>query len=136
MVFVFGGETTVNFPKDVNLNNSKGGRNQEMVLAFFKRIMEMSINNQLNTDMDFAFFSLGTDGQDGPTDAAGAFIFSEDIPLHEEIATLLQEVESFWKSKNSYEFWSKFKNGANHVKIGKTGNNLMDVQLLYVLPRA
>uniref|UniRef100_A0A914DTQ8 Glycerate kinase n=1 Tax=Acrobeloides nanus TaxID=290746 RepID=A0A914DTQ8_9BILA len=134
-IFIFGGETTVNFPRDINLSVAKGGRNQEMVLAFLKKLLELYKSEKKipAAKLHFAFFSLGTDGQDGPTDATGALITSEDVPSSsEEIDVVLHEVDSSLKSKNSYGYWSKFNDGANHVKIGKTGNNLMDVQLLYV----
>lgn len=126
MVYLFGGETTVHFGA-LTSTGSKGGRNQEMVLAFFKKILEYNNSNVLPKSLCYAFFSLGTDGQDGPTDAAGACVTNEDLAygLHSELTAYLE-------SKNSYHFWSKFRGGQNHIKIGKTGTNLMDVQILYV----
>ena len=56
-VFIYGGETTVTIK-----GNGKGGRNQEIALA-----AAFELRNQ----KDILIFSLGSDGTDGPTDAAG-----------------------------------------------------------------
>lgn len=87
-----------------------------------------------NYNIDFGIFSLGTDGEDGPTDAAGAFITSIDI-LHflNVFGTNQQILDDYLYEKNSYEFWSnQWRNGKNIVKLGKTGTNFMDVQLLLI----
>ncbi|CAB3401424.1 unnamed protein product [Caenorhabditis bovis] len=114
IALIFGGETTV-----ILKGNGKGGRNQEMVLSCFNELRDHS-----NFAWDFTFLSAGTDGQDGPTDAAGAIISSQD----------LQSVEpnpiEFLNNSDSYTFWSKFRNGANHIISGSTGTNVMDVQLV------
>ena len=68
LALLCGGETTVK----VN-GKGKGGRNQEMVLAFhlaMKGQLESLKKNRVHVE----FLSAGTDGLDGPTDAAGAFV--------------------------------------------------------------
>lgn len=62
---IAGGETTVNV-----VGSGVGGRNTEMVLAILPDIAGLA---------DVAFLSAGTDGSDGPTDAAGAFAFSDSL---------------------------------------------------------
>uniref|UniRef100_A0A915D4Q9 MOFRL domain-containing protein n=1 Tax=Ditylenchus dipsaci TaxID=166011 RepID=A0A915D4Q9_9BILA len=63
----------------------------------------------------------------GPTDATGAFISSQDVVLW---SGDVMEIKNALDSKNSYGFWSSHKKGENLVKGGKTGTNLMDVQML------
>ena len=84
-----GGETTVTLR-----GKGEGGRNQEMALAFL---------NEMRTIPDEAegvvFLSGGTDGNDGPTDAAGAFaelsIFSEGLSLNLSIQEFLDNNDSY-----------------------------------------
>ena len=63
---IWGGETTVTIK-----GNGKGGRNQELVLA--------SAFELEGADADIVLLSAGTDGIDGPTDAAGGWVTSETI---------------------------------------------------------
>ncbi|KAI1719306.1 MOFRL family domain-containing protein [Ditylenchus destructor] len=132
IVLLFGGETTVKFNSTLLIGpDAKGGRNQEFVLSTFKRLLEKSANSSESANQlkNFAFFSLGTDGQDGPTDAAGAFITSDDVRNWDGS---IDHVTDALDGKNSYGFWATQHNkGANLVKTGKTGTNLMDVQILY-----
>ncbi|KAA0201970.1 hypothetical protein HAZT_HAZT007248 [Hyalella azteca] len=62
---LFGGETTVRV-----VGTGIGGRNQEMVLAMMIHLHKVLHDEQLSGHV--AFVSAGTDGIDGPTDAAGA----------------------------------------------------------------
>uniref|UniRef100_A0A8R1HPY7 Glycerate kinase n=1 Tax=Caenorhabditis japonica TaxID=281687 RepID=A0A8R1HPY7_CAEJA len=114
LALLFGGETTVKLPE----NPGKGGRNQEMVLACLDRLKSKQPKYK------FAFLSAGTDGQDGPTDAAGAVITNEDLlvasPTSSESLT----------SSDSYNFWRTFNGGKCHVVTGPSGTNVMDVQIL------
>jgi glycerate-2-kinase len=63
----------------------------------------------------------------GPTDATGALISSDDLDSKESI---VHKIDEYLTNKDSYSFWSNFKKGERLVKIGKTGQNLMDIQLL------
>lgn len=58
--YIAGGETVVHLT-----GNGKGGRNQELALAAAEGIAGLS---------DVAVFSVGSDGTDGPTDAAGGYV--------------------------------------------------------------
>nr|CAD2172595.1 unnamed protein product [Meloidogyne enterolobii] len=135
IVLIFGGESTVCFDSSQVLPEAKGGRNQEMVLSVLNELLllgEEEEKKQVLNGLEFVFTSLGTDGQDGPTDAAGAFICSEDLlnKSTEQLSSLSTKVKSALKGKRSYQFWSEFNEGRNIVKIGKTGMNVMDIQML------
>lgn len=133
---LFGGESTVLFNDVQTVSNALGGRNQEFVLSTYLTILQNPATSRI-CPTNFAIFSLGTDGQDGPTDAAGAFISSDDIAAFlaltdEEKDSFIDDAKRSLISKNSYNFWTTYRNGDNLVKIGKTGNNLMDVQIIYL----
>lgn len=118
-----GGETTVHL--DANLSG-KGGRNQEMALAFSVSFLHCD-------PKDFPhmiFGSMGTDGIDGPTDAAGAVAYPGQVGLarSQNLDPVLELV-----TNNSYNFYSQFKNGQDHIKIGHTGTNVMDLQALLIV---
>ena len=70
---------------------------------------------------EYCFLSAGTDGIDGPTDAAGAVVTHED----EGDKDLMRD---YLMNNNSYEYFSKY--GQNLIKIGHTGTNVMDLQIL------
>lgn len=103
-----GGETTVTVT-----GTGKGGRNQEFVLA---SLLEMkSISEK------FVIASVGTDGTDGPTDAAGGFIDNESWK-----AVNLKNLhpEQFLKNNDAYNLLKEI-NGL--IKTGPTGTNVMDL---------
>ena len=65
--FVVGGETTVTLDMS---NPGKGGRSQELALAFALNMWDAD----LLAPQRWAIIAAGTDGRDGPTDAAGGFL--------------------------------------------------------------
>jgi hydroxypyruvate reductase len=101
-----GGETTVTVR-----GNGLGGRNQEFVLA-----AAMALGGFGPTTI----FSAGTDGLDGPTDAAGA-IADERTPM--------AGAREFLENNDSYHFFEKID---ALVKTGPTGTNVMDIRILLV----
>ena len=109
IMFISGGETTVTIRGD-----GKGGRNQEMVLS---TIYDLK-------DSDIVFASVGTDGIDGISDAAGAIAdsFSLDNALDKNLSP-----EVFLKNNNSYEFFKKIN---DLLFTGSTGTNVMDIQII------
>lgn len=130
---IFAGETTVSFPSPSPLN-AIGGRNQEMALSFFLELIKHRIENFDNSKkLSLGIASLGTDGQDGPTDATGAFCSTDNLEALSlaDLIALKKEVELHLSSKRSYIFWSNFNASKNHVKLGKTGHNLMDVYAIF-----
>ncbi|TYP95613.1 hydroxypyruvate reductase/glycerate 2-kinase [Fodinibius salinus] len=111
-LFVFYGESTVEVTGD-----GKGGRNQELALRGGMKIADLN---------NVTWLSAGTDGIDGPTDAAGAIVDSSTIPKAERQGNTPQE---YLDRNDSYHFHEQMK---THLKTGSTGNNLMDVVLVLV----
>jgi glycerate 2-kinase len=118
---ITGGETTV------KLNgmevHSKGGRNQEMTLSF-----EL-VSNHLRklrpiSEFDLLFSSFGTDGIDGPTDSAGAFYSYTSNSEYNQT-----NIESYLHTHNSYKY---FEIVDRLIKIGPTGTNVSDIQILII----
>ncbi len=110
---LFGGETIVNV-----IGSGKGGRNQELVLSALLELGEVTAN--------FLLISCGTDGTDGPTDAAGAYIDNSTWTKIEEL-NLLPSV--YLNNNDSYNFFSKI---GQLIKTGPTGTNVMDIIIILV----
>lgn len=109
-----GGEPTVTIR-----GNGKGGRNQETALAF---LLEMA---RRPADFDGVFFlSAATDGNDGPTDAAGAFA---DRDLLAEAGRRNLNTESFLNNSDAYSF---FERTGGLLKTGPTNTNVCDLQAI------
>ena len=108
-----GGETTVTLVKDHGL----GGRNQEFVLASLVALGEQGMK-------DVIVLSGGTDGEDGPTDAAGALTDGETWNK----AGLLGLNPGHYLSRNdAYNF---FHATGDLIKTGLTNTNVMDVRVI------
>lgn len=97
----------------------KGGRNQELVLAACQRLWDDGADR-------IAILSGGTDGEDGPTDAAGAIL---DASVIEEAKRLGLKPEEFLAINNAYEFFEK---AGGLVKTGPTHTNVMDLRVAVV----
>lgn len=111
--FIFYGECTINVTGD-----GLGGRNQELALRMAKQIDGHRQN--------ITFLSAGTDGIDGPTDAAGAVVTQKTIS---EARQLNVDADKYLSENDSYFF---FKKTGGHIKPGATGNNVMDLQVLLI----
>jgi len=109
---IYYGESMVNVT-----GNGLGGRNQHLALS-----VALSIEGQHHITL----LSIGTDGRDGPTDSAGALINASTILDAREQGL---DPEAYLKNSDSYHFFEKT---GNHIKIGATGNNLMDLQVILV----
>lgn len=118
LCFITSGEPTV-----VVKGKGLGGRNQQLTLQF------ASETKDLDPKAEIYFLSCGTDGIDGPTDAAGAIGSNR---LFKDSANLGLNAAEYLNDNNSYNFFTKFSNGANLVKTGHTGTNVMDIQVLFV----
>lgn len=105
-----GGETTVTVK-----GKGLGGRNQHFALALVQAAS--AIENCL-------FASIGTDGTDGPTDAAGALT---DTHTQDRAAAMGLEVDSYLKNNDSYNFFSRL---GDLVMTGPTLTNVMDVRII------
>ncbi|KAG5838450.1 hypothetical protein ANANG_G00223830 [Anguilla anguilla] len=111
-----GGEPTVQLT-----GTGKGGRNQELALRLG---MELGRESLLQ---DVVFLSGGTDGQDGPTEAAGAVI---DGRLRQEALGQGLDPKPFLNNNDSFTFFSQLSAGRHLLLPGLTGTNVMDVHLL------
>ncbi|XP_019136041.1 glycerate kinase [Corvus cornix cornix] len=122
-----GGETTVQLQ-----GTGKGGRNQELALRValgLHRAQACTGASSPQGRCEILFLSGGTDGQDGPTEAAGAFC-SPGL-----VAEALQEgldVEAFLRNNDSYTFFSHFQGGHHLLVTGLTGTNVMDIQAILI----
>jgi len=112
---IWGGETTVK----IN-GTGLGGRNQELALIVAKLAYECPVKKS------WVFLSAGTDGRDGPTEAAGAII---DQATCERILQCGYEIEDFLTENNSN---AALKLSNDLVHSGATGTNVADVQILIV----
>lgn len=112
---VYAGETTVTVR-----GPGRGGRNQELAL---------SAALALDGTRGIALCSFGTDGIDGPTDAAGAIATGTTLARLEDAGLsaprLLEENDSY----------RAFAAIGDHVRTGPTGTNMMDLQIVLVAPR-
>ena len=109
---VYYGESTVHVKGD-----GLGGRNQELALSAC-----LSIEGQHHITL----LSGGTDGRDGPTDAAGA-ICNAQTALEARRHNI--EPETYLQNNDSYHFFEKM---SGLLKTGPTGNNLMDLQIVLI----
>ncbi|XP_053891732.1 glycerate kinase isoform X1 [Malaclemys terrapin pileata] len=124
-----GGETTVQLQ-----GNGKGGRNQELALQVALELHRAKATGAgyFLGKCEVLFLSGGTDGQDGPTEAAGAFSSQE---LVDKAAQEGLDVETFLSNNDSYTFFSKFQNGHHLLLTGLTGTNVMDIQAILIRAR-
>jgi hydroxypyruvate reductase len=109
---ISGGETTVTLK-----GHGLGGRNQEFVLA--------AAIDLAGTDR-VVVLSGGTDGTDGPTDAAGAIADGLTLARAERLGL---DAKRFLTGNDSYHFFQPL---GDLLKTGPTGTNVMDVRLLLV----
>ena len=109
---ISGGETTVTLT-----GNGLGGRNQEFVLAAALHLVSGVV-----------VLSAGTDGSDGPTDAAGAIADHRTLE-RAKTRGLLPRV-----SLDEHDAYPFFDALGDLVRTGPTGTNVMDVRLLLIAP--
>lgn len=123
--FLAGGETTVTLTGE-----GKGGRNQEFVLAILSVLYTDPDLAALLQNYSFAVLSGGTDGTDGPTDAAGAVIDNQFLLNLKELAL---DPVSFLQQHNAYPF---FQETGGLVKTGPTQTNVMDLLIILLQHKA
>ncbi|MBI5824169.1 MAG: DUF4147 domain-containing protein [Chloroflexi bacterium] len=102
-----GGETTVTIK-----GNGKGGRNQEVALAAVDALAGLD---------DVLFISIATDGEDGPTDAAGAFVTGETAQRAESLGMF---AAGFLLRNDAYSYFEKID---QLIKVGPSGTNVNDL---------
>jgi len=111
-----GGETTVRV-----IGQGKGGRNQEFALV---------VAQELRGEPNWALLSAGTDGVDGPTDAAGAFVDSRSVDR--AMAQGLDPLATL-KENDTYPFFAAL---GDLFTPGPTGTNVMDLKITLLFPES
>ena len=115
IALISGGETVVNMT-----GSGKGGRNQELALSFLANY------KKIETQRDWLLLSVGTDGIDGPTDAAGGIIDSVSIA---NMKKLKMNVSNYLENNDSYTFLEKID---SLYITGPSGTNVADIQLILI----
>jgi glycerate 2-kinase len=110
-----GGETTVT----LGSHPGKGGRNQEFALAVAATLGPEAMQRVV-------VLSGGTDGEDGPTDAAGAVADADALP---EATARGLDGRDFLKRHDAYPF---FEAVAGLIRTGLTQTNVMDVRVILI----
>jgi hydroxypyruvate reductase len=118
VAIVSSGETTVRV-----LGRGRGGRNQEFALALVDALATL--------DADAVVASVGTDGVDGPTDAAGAMVDTTTAGRARRLE--LPAAQSYLADNNAYAFFSAV---GDLIRTGPTGTNVGDVQIALIDKRA
>jgi hydroxypyruvate reductase len=108
---IFGGETTVTLT-----GTGRGGRNQELALRFARAASGLR-------GSAWVFLSGGTDGRDGPTDAAGGLVDSSTCRL---IAEAGADLDALMANNDSY---AALQAADDLLITGATGTNVADVQI-------
>ncbi|MGN1369129.1 MAG: glycerate kinase [Aristaeellaceae bacterium] len=109
---IAGGETVVHLT-----GHGKGGRNQEMALAAAAQIAGLQ---------DVLMFSVGSDGTDGPTDAAGGIVTGETC------AMLLQRGLSIDAVLRENDAYTALNQVDGLIFTGPTGTNVNDLSCLLI----
>ena len=109
---LYGGETTVRV-----LGGGLGGRCQELALSFAIEICGHE---------NICLLAAGTDGRDGPTEAAGAIVDGRTAktPKNQEL-----DPNDYLRDNNSYDF---FRQRLACIRTGPTGTNVMDLVVMLV----
>ena len=112
LAYIAGGETVVNLT-----GHGKGGRNQEIALSAATGIEGMS---------NVAVFSIGSDGTDGPTDAAGGYCDGDTAKVLKE-----KDIDIFEVLKEN-DAYNALKETNGLIITGPTGTNVNDVAVLLI----
>ncbi len=113
LAMVAGGETTVTLE-----GSGRGGRNQEMALAFAIAAEKAGLSG------NWVFLSGGTDGRDGPTDAAGGVVDGGSCARMREAGI---DPQAHLADNDSY---AALKASGDLLMTGATGTNVADLQIL------
>lgn len=110
---IAGGETTVKIKGE-----GKGGRNQELALSTVGDLRGLS---------QVLFVALATDGDDGPTDAAGAVVTGESAARAEALGL---DAAGHLSRNDAYPFFEAL---GDLLKTGPTGTNVNDLIFLFAI---
>ena len=112
LAYIAGGETVVHLKGD-----GLGGRNQELALAAAEGLRGLE---------QAAVFSVGSDGTDGPTDAAGGYV---DGSTAQQLDALGEGVDSYLARNDAYHALAKTD---GLIVTGPTGTNVNDVAVVLI----
>lgn len=112
VAYIAGGETVVHLT-----GTGKGGRNQELALAAAYGLADC---------VDTAIFSVGSDGTDGPTDAAGGYADTKTKEL------LSKECINIFEVLQNNDAYNALKITDGLIMTGATGTNVNDVAVLLI----
>ncbi len=112
LAFIAGGETVVQVK-----GNGLGGRNQEITLAAVQKLSKLD---------KVAIFSIGSDGTDGPTDAAGGYVDNKTKAILDEKGI---DIDKVLENNDSY---NGLKECDGLIKTGPTGTNVNDLTVLLI----
>jgi glycerate 2-kinase len=112
LAFIAGGETVVHVK-----GTGKGGRNQELALSAAEGIS--GLNN-------VAVFSFGSDGTDGPTDAAGGYVDASTAQI------LAEKGISIFEVLENNDAYNALKACDGLIITGPTGTNVNDLSVLLI----
>jgi len=111
LCLVLGGETTVTL-----YGKGKGGRNTELALGAVRELAGLE---------DVVLVTLATDGEDGPTDAAGAVVTGETLSRGLRLGL---SPEVYLRNNDSYHYFAAL---GDLLRIGQTGTNVNDLVFLF-----
>lgn len=117
LALVAGGETTVSLK-----GTGRGGRNQELALAFALAAQQHDLKG------NWTFLSGGTDGRDGPTDAAGGMVDQNSL------TRMMQADLDPQALLNNNDSYTALQGSQDLLMTGATGTNVADLQVLLLYP--
>lgn len=112
LAFIAGGETVVHLK-----GKGKGGRNQELALSAADGISALE---------NVAVFSIGSDGTDGPTDAAGGYVDTDTKRL------LAEKGIDIFETLENNDAYNALQACGGLIITGPTGTNVNDVSVLLI----
>ena len=112
IAFIMGGETVVHLE-----GSGMGGRNQEMALSCALGIQGLE---------NVCFLSVGSDGTDGPTDAAGGIVFGDTV------RKMIKKGIQPYKALEDNDSYNALKAVGSLVNTGSTGTNVNDLSVLLI----
>lgn len=116
---ITGGEPTVRLaPEEIR---GRGGRNQQLVLAAYQQLRDRGLSTEQWQRL--CLLSGGTDGEDGPTDAAGALL---DAEVHRRATEQKLDPVDYLRRNDAYTF---FHQTGGLLITGPTGTNVCDVRV-------
>lgn len=117
-VLIYGGETTVTIR-----GTGKGGRNQELALS---AAIELERMGAAEDPREMYIVAIGTDGTDGPTDAAGAIARSNTVRRARQLG---MDAQAYLNRNDSYPFFQEI---GDLLRTNPTGTNVADIVIAIV----